>query len=236
MKLQESNFYSCLSVILFRAVLIWLLSMMHWTSLYRVPVPPPPDIGYGIPLASDIWWVSLETCSNLFIEPHCTASPVQTSGGHQSIYGCQVVGTHPTWIFSCPVILFVITSCNKVVGKVIFLQVSVCPWRGMCGGWGDAWWRGVCGKGGMHGKGGACVVKGGHHEIQSVNARLVHILLECILVRHMHVLTVLAWYLMEVIPYSMCRAMKMKGMVFRSMWVYSKEDTMAHTCRPMVTS
>ena len=33
-----------------------------------------------------------------------------------------------------------------------------------------------------------------------------------------------------------CRAMKTKGMVFRYMWVYSKEDTMAHTRRPVVTS
>ena len=33
-----------------------------------------------------------------------------------------------------------------------------------------------------------------------------------------------------------CRTMKMKGMVFRYMWVYSKEDTMAHTRRPIVTS
>ena len=33
-----------------------------------------------------------------------------------------------------------------------------------------------------------------------------------------------------------CRMMKMKGMVFRYMWVYSKEDTMAHTRRPVVTS
>ena len=30
--------------------------------------------------------------------------------------------------------------------------------------------------------------------------------------------------------------MKTKGMVFRYTWVYSKEDTMAHTCRPVVTS
>ena len=28
------------------------------------------------------------------------------------------------------------------------------------------------------------------------------------------------------------RAMKTKGMVFRYTWVYSKEDTMAHTRRP----
>ena len=33
-----------------------------------------------------------------------------------------------------------------------------------------------------------------------------------------------------------CRAMKTKGMVFRYTWVYSKEDTMAHTCRLVVTS
>ena len=33
-----------------------------------------------------------------------------------------------------------------------------------------------------------------------------------------------------------CRAMMTKGMVFRYTWVYSKEDTMAYTCRPVVTS
>ena len=33
-----------------------------------------------------------------------------------------------------------------------------------------------------------------------------------------------------------CRAIKMKGMVFRYTWVYSKEDTMAHTHRLVVTS
>ena len=33
-----------------------------------------------------------------------------------------------------------------------------------------------------------------------------------------------------------CRAMKAKGMLFRNTWVYSKEGTMAHTRRPVVTS
>ena len=33
-----------------------------------------------------------------------------------------------------------------------------------------------------------------------------------------------------------CHAIKMQGMVFRYTWVYSKEDTMAHTHRPVVTS
>ena len=33
-----------------------------------------------------------------------------------------------------------------------------------------------------------------------------------------------------------CRAIMTKGMVFRYTWVYSKEDTMAHTRRLVVTS
>ena len=33
-----------------------------------------------------------------------------------------------------------------------------------------------------------------------------------------------------------CRAMKTKGMVFRYTWVYSKNDTMAHTRRLVVIS
>ena len=33
-----------------------------------------------------------------------------------------------------------------------------------------------------------------------------------------------------------CRAIKTKGMVFRYTWVYSKEDTMAHTHGAVVTS
>ena len=33
-----------------------------------------------------------------------------------------------------------------------------------------------------------------------------------------------------------CQGMMTKGMVFRYTWVYSKEDTMAHTRRLMVTS
>ena len=33
-----------------------------------------------------------------------------------------------------------------------------------------------------------------------------------------------------------CRAIKTEGMVFRYTWVYSKEDIMAHTYRPVVTS
>ena len=38
------------------------------------------------------------------------------------------------------------------------------------------------------------------------------------------------------LSYTLCRVMMTKGMVFRYMWVYSKEDTMAHTRRPVVTS
>ena len=67
--------------------------------------------------------------------------------------------------------------------------------KGACLVKGGAWQRGVCmAKGGMHGEGGhawqrgACVAKGGVHgmyapyEIWPVNARVVRILLECILI------------------------------------------------------
>ena len=40
----------------------------------------------------------------------------------------------------------------------------------------------------------------------------------------------------QVVTGKYCRAMKTKGMVFRYTCVYSKEDTMAHTRRLMVTS
>ena len=50
-------------------------------------VQPPPNMGHGDPWpcnpAGDIWWPSLETCSNLFIGLHCTGPPlVLTSDGH----------------------------------------------------------------------------------------------------------------------------------------------------------
>ena len=38
------------------------------------------------------------------------------------------------------------------------------------------------------------------------------------------------------LQFGQCRAMKTKGMVFRYTWIYSNEDTMAHTRRPVVTS
>ena len=72
---------------------MWPLPMMHWTSLYRTPNPlqtwdmGTPSLPHGDPLsqspASDIWWPSLETFSNVFIVPHCTDPPlVLTSGGY----------------------------------------------------------------------------------------------------------------------------------------------------------
>ena len=58
----------------------------------------PPDTRYGNlphPTASDIWWPSLETCSNLFIWG--PPPPVLTSsGGHWNMYGRQVGDMHPT--------------------------------------------------------------------------------------------------------------------------------------------
>ena len=52
--------------------------------------------------ASDIWWPSLETCSNLFHGPDCTGRlPVLTSGGHWGMFGWQVSSKHPTEMLSC---------------------------------------------------------------------------------------------------------------------------------------
>ena len=55
---------------------------------------------------------------------------------------------------------------------------------GMCGEGGHAWQRdGIHGEGGMHGKKGSmCGMPAPLYEIWPVNARAVHILLECILV------------------------------------------------------
>ena len=74
-----------------------------------LPLPPLPplDIRPGdLPPTTDIWWISLETCSNLFTwgptPPPPPPQPVLTSGdGHQNTYGWQAGGTHPTGVVSC---------------------------------------------------------------------------------------------------------------------------------------
>ena len=54
--------------------------------------PPNPK-----PPTSEIWWPSLETCSNFFT---WGPLPVLTSGG-RSTHGWQAGGTHPTGMLSC---------------------------------------------------------------------------------------------------------------------------------------
>ena len=88
------------------------LPMMHWIPIYRTPYPPTPSTPTPLSLtlahrtpqpchpACDIWWPSLETCSNLFIEPHCTDPLVLTSGGYRSMYSWQAGGMHPTGMLS----------------------------------------------------------------------------------------------------------------------------------------
>ena len=49
-----------------------------------------------------------------------------------------------------------------------------------------------------------------------------------------HIFIMCLWC--ENIGDSECRAMMIKVMVFRNTWVYSKEDTTAHTRRLVVTS
>ena len=77
-------------------------------------------------------------------------------------------------------------------GGACMAKGGVCGKGGMCGEGGHAWQKGgvhgkggACmAKGGMHGKGGCAWQKGGHawYEIRPIIARVVRILLECILV------------------------------------------------------
>ena len=84
---------------------MWPLPMIDWTSLYSASsrhgtslyrdTPPP---------ASDIWWLSLETCSNLL----------------KHVLWPQAGGRHPTEMLSCYVY-----RLQRSWAKVMFLQASV---------------------------------------------------------------------------------------------------------------
>ena len=71
------------------------LPIMHWNSLY---IPPPLDIRHGTPPASDIWWPSLETCSDLF-----TSGPLPNQYWHlvatEAHTVCKRAGVHLTGMF-----------------------------------------------------------------------------------------------------------------------------------------
>ena len=63
----------------------------------------PLILDMGPPPASDIWWPSLETCSNLFTWGP-PLPPVLTSGGHWSTHGWQAGGWASNEMPSCQVI------------------------------------------------------------------------------------------------------------------------------------
>ena len=90
-----------------------VFTMMHWTSLHRAPPGPaprhgtpqpllPPDISHGtaaLSPATNMWWPSLETFSNLF-----TRGPPLSTGTDicdWSMYGWQAGGKHPPGMLSC---------------------------------------------------------------------------------------------------------------------------------------
>ena len=118
-ELRDGNVFSrvflpfCLSICLSTGVAMWPLSMMPWTSLYKAPqskLPhPPPDIRRGnqwsqadppppirpgtllaLPPATDIWWPTLETCSNAFAWGQPT-SRATSSGGPEACTVCKRV-------------------------------------------------------------------------------------------------------------------------------------------------
>ena len=66
----------------------------------------PLDIRHGttltLPPASDIWWASLETCSNLLPwGPLSPPHPLVLTSGSRCSYCWQAGGTHPIGMLSC---------------------------------------------------------------------------------------------------------------------------------------
>ena len=73
-------------VILSVGVSMLQLPKLHWTSLYS----PPPSLRTSdlrTHLAFDIWWPSLETCSNLFTWGAPFSHRETSCGGYRSMYG-----------------------------------------------------------------------------------------------------------------------------------------------------
>ena len=87
----------------------------------RVPPPPCPlDMGTGYlphyPLATDIWWSSLETCSIQTCSLEDLPLPVLTPcGGQRNPYSWKVGGTHPTGMLSC---LMMMSPIFNIVNKL----------------------------------------------------------------------------------------------------------------------
>ena len=83
---------------------MWPLPMIDWTSLYSASSRHGTSLYRDTPPASDIWWLSLETCSNLL----------------KHVLWPQAGGRHPTEMLSCYVY-----RPQRSWAKVMFLQASV---------------------------------------------------------------------------------------------------------------
>ena len=116
-KLQEGNIFSriCHSAQVAGGPHV-TITMMHWTSLYRLPGPGPLlDIRYmapsPVPSTSDIdppgpgpllmtsgghHWRPVQTCS---LEDPPTGTDIKLR--HQSMYSWQAGSTHPPGMLSC---------------------------------------------------------------------------------------------------------------------------------------
>ena len=86
------------------------------------------DLG---PPATDMWWPTWTSdlgppchwylVTNLDTRPW--TPPATYGSGHWSSYGIQAGSTHPTGMFPCP--MHFLPPANEVLGKVMFLHLSV---------------------------------------------------------------------------------------------------------------
>ena len=98
-KLREGNTFNRVCPWFCPGGPMWPLTMVHWASLYTAPPFSSDMIPHWTP-ASDIWWPSLEICSNLFTSGRTpTGADIWSLLKH--IRSAQAGSTHPPGMLSC---------------------------------------------------------------------------------------------------------------------------------------
>ena len=107
-KLREGNVFTCVCLSVHREAPLWPLPMIHWTSLYKDPLPNPSPVPLNIRHRTPGFSPLLVTSCGHHCRPIQTCSLedtpplVLTSGATEAhIVGWQVDGMHLTGMFSC---------------------------------------------------------------------------------------------------------------------------------------